>query len=109
MPPYLQDRQEDISERYQCYVPGQCQVRPSVTLARSGESWLTCAAFQEYSVDFKKTEDVDHCQKFCGTDDDCNWWSFEPAQNLCVLFGNCTESGNPNQVVCPDCISGQKL
>merc|ERR1712038_1426426 len=83
-----EDRQEDISERYQCYVPGQCQ---------------------EYSVDFKKTEDVDHCQKFCGTDDDCNWWSFEPAQNLCVLFGNCTESGNPNQVVCPDCISGQKL
>jgi len=78
----------DISEKQRCYVPGQCQ---------------------EYSVNFKRTDDVDLCHKFCGQNEDCNWWSFEPSQNLCVLFDNCTESGAPDVVACEECISGEKL
>merc|ERR1712223_118662 len=79
----------DISERHQCYVSGQCQ---------------------EFSVNFKKVDDADACHKFCGKEGEgCNWWSFEPAQSLCVLFGNCTEAGGPDQIICPDCISGERL
>merc|ERR1712038_307063 len=78
----------NISEKHTCYVPGQCQ---------------------EYSVNFKRTDDVDLCHKFCGTTEDCSWWSFEPSQNLCVLFANCTESGAPDTVACEACISGERL
>merc|ERR1712223_76318 len=78
----------NISEKQSCYVPGQCQ---------------------EYSVNFKRTDDVDLCHKFCGQNEDCSWWSFEPSQNLCLLFANCTESGAPDVVACEDCISGEKL
>merc|ERR1712038_2119613 len=53
----------NISEKQSCYVPGQCQ---------------------EYSVNFKRTDDVDLCHKFCGQNEDCSWWSFEPSQKLCL-------------------------
>jgi len=86
---FVEDRMAiNISERYQCYVPGQCQ---------------------EYSINFKMNADADGCQKFCGLNEACNWWSYEPEQSLCVLFTNCTESGEPDKVVCPDCISGERL
>merc|ERR1712241_295414 len=79
----------DISERYRCFVPGQCQ---------------------EYSLNFKKVDDADACHKFAGKEGEAvNWWSFEPAQSLCVLFGNCTEAGGPDQIICPDCISGKRV
>merc|ERR1712038_2007461 len=82
----------NISETQKCYVSGQCQ---------------------EYSVNFKRTDDVDLCHKFCGQNEDCNWWSFEPEQTLCILLKNCTESGGepggPDPTPCQDCISGERL
>ena len=64
---------------------------------------------QEYSINFKMNADADGCQKFCGLNEACNWWSYEPEQSLCLLFTNCTESGQPDKVACPDCISGERL
>ena len=65
--------------------------------------------FQEHSIGFNRTEDVDMCHKFCGEKEHCNWWSFEPYQKLCILFTNCTKNGSPDQVACPSCISGERL
>jgi len=80
----------DISETYKCYVYGQCQ---------------------EYSIDFKVTQDAEGCHKFCGKNDECNWWSWEPVFELCMLFVNCTDNGIDPPAVepCPDCISGEKM
>ena len=64
---------------------------------------------QEYSLDFSQQADAEGCHSFCGKVDGCNWWSWEPAQSLCLVFDNCTELGPPNGVICPDCISGEKL
>jgi hypothetical protein len=66
---------------------------------------------QEYSLDFKDTEDPEGCHKFCGKNDECNWWSWEPAFKLCILYSNCTAKGvdPPNVEACGDCISGEKL
>ena len=66
---------------------------------------------QEYSFDFKYTEDVEQCHKFCGKKDECNWWSWEPELDLCLLYTNCTEEGVDPPAVepCPECISGEKL
>jgi len=84
----VEDRQMNISETRKCYVYGQCQ---------------------EYSLDFKVTQDAEGCHKFCGKNQDCNWWSWEPAFELCMLFHNCTEVGIDPPAVepCPDCISGE--
>jgi len=80
----------DISETKKCYVFGQCQ---------------------EYSIDFKDTKDAEGCHKFCGNNNECNWWSWEPELDLCMLFVNCTEANidPPLFDPCPTCISGQKL
>jgi len=79
----------DISETNKCYVYGQCQ---------------------EYSIDFKVTQDAEGCHKFCGKNNECNWWSWEPAFELCMLFVNCTDGVDPPAVEpCPDCISGEKM
>ena len=69
-----------------------------------------CFSPQEYSLDFKVTKDAEGCHKFCGKNDGCNWWSWEPAFELCMLFANCTEEGVDPPAVepCPDCISGEK-
>ena len=64
---------------------------------------------QEYSVNFKGLEDAESCHRICGKNEDCEWWSWEPAQDLCMLFANCTESGHPDAGICPDCISGERL
>ena len=73
---------------------------------------LLCV-LQEYSVDFQGHAegegDAESCHRFCGKTEDCQWWSWEPAQSLCIAFANCTESGPPDAGVCPDCISGQRL
>ena len=80
-----------------CYIPGQCQ---------------------EYSVDFVASHHPDHCAEHCRKhnakleDDDvhkCNWWSWEPGQDLCLMFHNCTvgTDGLPTGAVCPLCLSGQ--
>ena len=65
---------------------------------------------KEYSLDFKVTQDAEGCHKFCGKNQDCNWWSWEPAFELCMLFHNCTEVGIDPPAVepCPDCISGER-
>ena len=100
----------DISERHKCYVSGQCQVWLFVINVPSLMKFLNEASFQEYSLNFKQTADADACHKFCGKQNEaCNWWSFEPAQSLCVLFGNCTENGEPDKIICEDCISGERL
>jgi len=80
----------DISETKKCYVFGQCQ---------------------EYSIDFKDTKDAEGCHKFCGNNNECNWWSWEPDFELCMLFVNCTEANIDPPLVapCSSCISGQKL
>ena len=99
----------DISERYRCFVPGQCQVWQFILHATTLVRFLIWATFQEYSLNFKKVDDADACHKFAGKEGEAvNWWSFEPAQSLCVLFGNCTEAGGPDQIICPDCISGER-
>ena len=81
-----------------CYVPGQCQ---------------------QYSIDFVDSDNPDTCGHHCRkvnkdklpTDESrCNWWSWEPGQNLCIMFKNC--SGNavnpgPDTGPCERCISGQ--
>jgi len=84
-----ESRQMNISETQKCYVYGQCQ---------------------EYSLDFKVTQDAEGCHKFCGKNQECNWWSWEPAFELCMLFANCTEVGIDPPAVepCPECISGEK-
>ena len=64
---------------------------------------------QEYSVNFQQVSDADSCHKFCGKNEDCGWWSFEPSQSMCMAFKNCTESGHPDTGACPDCISGERL
>ena len=64
---------------------------------------------QDYSVDFKYTEDAENCHKFCGHTEDCKYWSWEPELELCVAYGNCSESGQPVIEPCPKCISGQRL
>ena len=79
-----------------CYIHGQCQ---------------------EFSIDFKFSDDPDECGHFCRKKNNaldkedphrCNWWSWEPAQELCIMFHNCTTSadGSPSGLLCPDCISG---
>jgi len=87
--PETEDRQMNISETKKCYVYGQCQ---------------------EYSLDFKATQDAEGCHKFCGKSQECNWWSWEPAFELCMLYSNCTEDGVDPPAVepCPECISGEK-
>jgi len=93
-PSDVQDRDGKImgiSERFQCYVFGQCQ---------------------EYSVNFEAADSAESCHKFCGKNDDCKWWSWEPDQSGCFLFANCTDikqsTGHPNIDPCHDCISGQR-
>merc|ERR1712117_949431 len=65
-----ESRQMNISETQKCYVYGQCQ---------------------EYSLNFKVTQDAEGCHKFCGKNQECNWWSWEPAFELCMLFAKCTD------------------
>merc|ERR1712038_606032 len=89
--------EDDGSEAdLKCYIHGQCQ---------------------EFTVDFQFSDDPDECGHYCRkknralAEDDphrCNWWSWEPAQELCVMFTNCTESGDggPSGLICPECISG---
>lgn len=83
-----QGRPMGISEKRQCYVYGQCQ---------------------GYSVNFQQRDDAESCHMFCGKNEDCEWWTFEPSQSMCIAFKNCTESGNPDAGPCPDCISGEGL
>ena len=64
---------------------------------------------QGYSVNFQQRSDAESCHMFCGKNEDCEWWSFEPSQSMCMAFKNCTESGNPDNGACPDCISGERL
>merc|ERR1711978_68547 len=64
---------------------------------------------QGYSVNFQQRSDAESCHMFCGKNEDCEWWSFEPSQSMCIAFENCTESGNPDNGACPDCISGERL
>ena len=66
-------------------------------------------SFQEYSVNFQESTDAESCHKFCGINDDCEWWSWQPELSLCMLFANCTDSGHPDTALCPDCISGQRM
>merc|ERR1719158_1204639 len=79
-----------------CYIHGQCQ---------------------EFTIDFQFSDDPDECGHYCRkknkalAEEDthrCNWWSWEPAQELCIMFHNCTTSasGNPSGLLCPECISG---
>merc|ERR1712241_979096 len=81
----------DTSEKWECYVFGQCE---------------------EYSVNFEKIDNAEACHKFCGKNDDCKWWTWEPDNLLCSLFANCTDpkqsTGHPNAGPCSDCISGQQ-
>ena len=98
----------EISERYQCYVLGQCQV--GVCNKYNPLILEMALSLQEYSVNFQgQSTDAESCHKMCGKNKDCKWWSWEPAQTLCMLFSNCTESGHPDAGLCPDCISGQRL
>merc|ERR1712038_1600112 len=82
-----------------CYVPGQCQ---------------------EYSINFIDSDNPDTCGHHCrkenrnkpeGDSSRCNWWSWEPVQNLCVMFSNCSKADVPNPgpdtAPCERCISGQ--
>merc|ERR1712241_345252 len=81
----------DTSEKWECYVFGQCE---------------------EYSVNFEKIDNAEACHKFCGKNDDCKWWTWEPSLTLCSLFANCTDpkhsTGHPDAGPCSDCISGQQ-
>jgi len=81
----------DTSEKWECYVFGQCE---------------------EYSVNFEEIDNAESCHKFCGKNDDCKWWTWEPDNSLCSLFANCTDpkqsTGHPNAGPCSDCISGQQ-
>ena len=101
----------NISETRKCYVYGQCQVSRTVPLLTQVKNNEPSTPFQEYSLDFKDTEDPEGCHKFCGKNKECNWWSWEPAFKLCILYSNCTEKGvdPPNVEACGDCISGEKL
>ena len=103
----------DISETYKCYVYGQCQVSAiKIQLIRyCGTNPSIWTLSQEYSIDFKVTQDAEGCHKFCGKNDECNWWSWEPVFELCMLFVNCTDNGIDPPAVepCPDCISGEKM
>ena len=95
----------DISEKQECYVYGQCQVLYSMVQTSIWKAlW-----FQEYSVNFERWPDAESCHKFCTKNKDCEWWSWEPTNTLCVLYANCTESGYPDTAACPHCISGQQL
>jgi len=81
----------DTSEKWECYVFGQCE---------------------EYSVNFEEIDSAESCHKFCGKNDDCKWWTWEPENSLCSLFANCTDpkqgTGHPDAGRCPNCISGQR-
>merc|ERR1712241_1438681 len=81
----------DTSEKWECYVFGQCE---------------------EYSVNFEEIDSAESCHKFCGKNDDCKWWTWEPSLTLCSLFANCTDpkhsTGHPDAGPCSDCISGQQ-
>jgi len=89
--------EDDRSEAdLKCYIHGQCQ---------------------EFTIDFQFSDDPDECGHYCrkknkALDEDdihkCNWWSWEPAQELCIMFHNCTTSadGKPSGLICPECISG---
>ena len=122
----------NISETKKCYVYGQCQVRINritnrwiisvkkhnknehKVMVKNPWQYQTCfhnvSFLQEYSLDFKATQDAEGGHKFCGKNEECNWWSWEPAFELCMLFANCTEVGIDPPAVepCPECISGEK-
>ena len=100
-----------ISERYQCYVYGQCQVGFTLIFETATNfNFGNSSLIQGYSVNFRgKTLEPETCHKTCGKNDDCEWWSWEPTHSMCMLFSNCTESGHPDVGLCPECISGQRL
>ena len=94
----------EISERYQCYVLGQCQVGFNLNICNKYNPLILemALSLQEYSVNFQgQSTDAESCHKMCGKNKDCEWWSWEPAQSLCMLFSNCTESGHPEAEI-PD-------
>ena len=63
---------------------------------------------KEYSLDFSHQEDAEGCHSYAKKNEEAEWWSWEPAQSMCLLFANCTESGPPSGQICPNCVSGQK-
>ena len=100
----------------QCYIWGQCQVIWTSIMNNNSMSdifnpaKLECNYFsspKEFSLDFKRVEDAEGCHAFAKGVDGSNWWSWEPAQSLCLAFGNCTETGPPSGSICPDCVSGE--
>ena len=99
-----------ISERYECYIFGQCQVRLHfnniISIVLISEMQIS---LQEYSVNMQMSVDAESCHKTCTKNYDCEWWTWLPTQSLCILFHNCTESGYPDARLCPDCISGQRM
>merc|ERR1712241_888933 len=86
----------DGSHDLKCYVPGQCS---------------------EFAVDFQASVGPDECGTFChehNANEDvdvhrCNWWSWDAAQELCIMFHNCTQQGGrPDGTQCPHCLTGQE-
>ena len=103
----------NTSEQYQCYVFGQCQVSCDFINIQMSFGPEISVFVQEYSVNFQSVGDAKSCHKFCGKNDDCKWWSWEPDHSQCMLFSNCTDikhtTEHPNIELCPDCISGQQM
>ncbi len=67
----------------QCWIPGNCQ---------------------GILIDEGTTADGNSCLDLCKANDDCVWFTFNPADESCVFLEDCQEVNED----CTDCLSGQR-
>ena len=68
---------------YQCSIPGFCEGNLVLALDSSGK---------------------DLCITACKENSQCNWWSYNGADNVCALLSTCAIIDE----ACTTCVSGQK-
>ncbi len=67
----------------QCWIAGNCQGTP---------------------IDEESTADGNSCLDLCKANSDCLWFTFNPADESCLLLEDCQDIDDS----CIDCLSGQR-
>lgn len=58
-----------------------------------------------YNIDHLGTSSISECQTACKQTEDCNFFTFDDADNFCALYYNCSSI---DDTTCTDCYTGQK-
>ena len=48
---------------------------------------------------------LDECEAVCGSTNDCNWWTFDSAVEMCTMFVD----KEAIDAMCSTCVTGMKL